>query len=169
MTNSGDFLANTFEETTGESETATTAEVGSNLVFTFGAGTLSAAGGAMGAYTIQVAQGTDNALTGTAYLMFFGGGKAINTATTANFVAMTTAKYGATVPTDTTASFYMPSEAITEGTTVTVTDVGDRLNTGDVVALWTGFNHDGTVPVAVCGTGATIIMDAPADSAALAF
>jgi hypothetical protein len=186
MTNDGAFFTNAGTIVAAEDATAGTAAVDANLVFTFGAGTVSAAGGAMGAYTAQVNIDSTYALNAAADLMFFGGGKAIDTATAANFVDMVTgAKYGATVPAISaawgtgaiaTTSFYMPTEETTATEAETVVNVGDRLNTGDVVALWTGFTATGTVPVAVCGSGATIIMGAAtlaagsaAFAAALAF
>jgi hypothetical protein len=164
------------------------AAVNANLVFTFGAGTLSAAGGDMGAYTAVVNIDSDYALTAAGDLMFFGGDVAIDTTTgsTANFVGMYAgSKYDATVPAISaawaeagvaTVSFYMPAEPETATDAESVANVGDRLDTGDVVALWTGFTATGTVPLAVCGSGATIIMGAAtlaagsaAFAAALAF
>jgi hypothetical protein len=140
----------------------------------------------MGAYTAVVNIDSDYALTAAGDLMFFGGDVAIDTADSASFVDMTTgAKYGATVPADAdawaeagvaTVSFYMPAVPETAADGESVADVGDRLETGDVVALWTGFTATGTVPEAACGEGATIIMGAAtlaagsaAFAAALAF
>ena len=143
----------------------------------------------MGAYTAVVNIDSDYALTAAGDLMFFGGDKAIDTAISedADFVDMTEAdsKYDATVPAEAdewaeddvaVVAFYMPAEPETATEGESVADVGDRLNTGDVVALWTGFTATGTVPVAACGEGATIIMGAAtlaagsaAFAAALAF
>jgi hypothetical protein len=89
-------------------------------------------------------------------------------------VGMNEAKYGATFPetndswgTDEvmTFAYYMPETPETVPDTETVVNTGDRLDTGDVVALWT--HHvvlssyaDITSPTGVCGTGATIVLGA---------
>ena len=76
----------------------------------------------MGAYTVVVNIDSAYALTADADLLFFGGGKAIDTTDDDNFVDMTTeSEYDATVPASevswaedgtATVSFYMPAEQI---------------------------------------------------------
>ena len=175
MTDNLLFLANALQN-------ATTAAV---LNFAFGAGTMTvAAGNTMGAYNIIVSETNADALL-LGVISFFASTKAIDTATAANFAVMTTSKYGAVVPAAgaawvdgsvLTTSFYMPSVPTTAATAETVAAVGDRLETGDVVAMWTGYSTAGTVIVAACGSGATMVLGAAtlaagsaAFAAALAF